>query len=263
MESTPYKVNSMEKIPILTILVESINERNAHWIKDEILRYIEANKPSSLLINLNNVLHIGHIGMGALIAINNQIKHLQPHAFIGLKSEVSEKIHASHLDRVFKLWDPSESCIICNQMNCVHHQGFIDKIREFPAVKFEDKAIPHLAGKPSHAGEAPREDLDSAMAEARMAAPPKPANMLGIGLIAVLLLVFVIGGTWIAALKYAEGGFPKGKPLNTEDMLNKYDKNRDGELTEADIPLMDTTEKFYLSFPPYCTQLHIKCSNGQ
>lgn len=255
MAPVPYKLSKIENLPILTLIVDSINARNAHWIKDEILNYIETEKPAGLLINLNNVIHIGHIGMGALIAINNQIRNLQPHAFVGLKSEVSEKIHASHLEKVFQLWSPAEACILCKQMNCVHHQGFVDKINEYPAIRFDESQIPHMGEKVVHQVRQPL-DLDDAH-------PIKPygGRLAGSIVTGAVVIAFLVCGTWLTVARFGENS-NNNQALTQAELLDKFDINHDGKIDDADLDKLDPGEKLLLTFPPYCNRLGLQCSTG-
>lgn len=256
METTPFKVSKVDSLPILTLVVDSINARNAHWIKDEILHYLQKEQPKGLLVNLNNIMHIGHIGLGALIAINNQLRNLKPHAFVGLQSEVREKIQASHLDKVFQIWSPGEACIICHELNCVHRQGFIDKIREFPAVKIDESAIPHLGQPVVHTEPAGPLDLDDEHPVA-----PRGGNRAGFIVSAVILIAATGVATWFAAQSYFNRA--PNVPLSQDEVLERFDKNRDGRLDPADAALMDPTERMTMSFSPYCKQLGMKCSSWQ
>lgn len=255
MAPVPYKLSKLENLPILTLIVDSINARNAHWIKDEILNYIEAEKPQGLLINLNNVLHLGHVGLGALIAINNAIRPLKPHAFVGLKSEVQEKVHKSHLENVFQIWSPADACVLCGKMNCVHHQGFIDKINEFPAIRIDESQIPHLGEKVAYQVREPL-DLDDTN-------PKKPygGRTAGAIVVGVILLAFVVGGTWVTATRWAETN-AGSTALTDSEILNRFDMNRDGRIDAADMDQLDPGEKLLLSLPPYCTRFGLKCATG-
>ncbi|HEY9842718.1 MAG TPA: STAS domain-containing protein, partial [Candidatus Obscuribacterales bacterium] len=249
-------------VPVLTLMVESLNARNAHWIKDEVLHYLKENHPKGLFLNLNNVKHMGHIGLGTLIAVNNQIRQLKPHAFVCLQPEVKEIVNASHLEKIFQIWTADQDCLICHQPACTHKPALQQRFTEFLSKDYpiDDSKIPHLGEKSEHV--APTQvrkpmDLDE-MPDMQS----QPVSRVGIIAVSAVLLAVVISGTWYVAAKYYNKGFTRVVPLNTEFSLEKYDKDRDGEIGESDLAMMDSTERNNLTFSPYCQKLKLHCAQA-
>lgn len=255
MPNTPFKVSHIDNIPVITLLVESINARNAHWIKDELLHYVKEHHPKGFFLNLYNVRHIGHIGLGSLIAINNQIKMFHPHAFIGLQPEVSQLIHASHLERVFQIWTGADNCLICGQPNCGHKTELQRRMSEFLSKDhpIDDKDIPHLGEVVKHSPAPPPLDL-------RTGGDPPARTAVKIGLASLFAFVLIAGisaGAFFTAQNYAN------RPVRTErtldEMLVKYDKNQDGDITREDLGALNEIERLALAATPLCTKLGLTC----
>lgn len=258
MSTTPLKISYLENIVILTVLPESINARNAHWIKEEVLGFIRQERPHGLLLNLHNVVHLGHVGLGALIAINNQLRQLECSAFLAPQPAIRKLIQASQLDQIVRLWSPGDACPICTQSSCQHLRDLGGKIQEFPAERFKDEQIPAL-GEAYESTLARPLDLDDAHP-----VPPKGTGLAARIAMSALLLAVVSGGTWLTAQKYfTQGGMPEGTRPSIETILYKYDKNRDGDLTQADLAMMAPTERFFMSFQPYCSHLKIACATKE
>lgn len=276
-----FKINTVDGVPILTLLVESLNARNAHWVKEEVLHYIRDKRPKGLIINLNNVVHLGHIGLGTLIAINNLIRTLRPHAFICLQPEAQKLIHASHLEQVFHVWTPAQDCLICHQAQCLHKTELQTKSVEFLARNYpvDESKIPHLnemvehidvprlaASKAASAAAAQRAKV---LAQLRPADEPEISsprrnrlmNVLGMAAVGTVFLGLIVAATWYTATKYANSGYTRVVPMNTEVTLDAYDMNGDGHLSKDDLPKMTETQRSNLSFTKYCRQLGLACKS--
>lgn len=257
MSTSPLKISYLDNIVILTVLPESINARNAHWIKEEVLGFLRQKQPHGVLLNLHNVVHLGHVGLGALIAINNQLRRLECSAFLAPRPAIRELIQASQLEQVFQLWSPGDDCPICAQSSCTHLRDLGGRIQEFPAERFSDDQIPGL-GEAYESTLARPLDLGDAHP-----VPPKGTSLMARIAMSALLLALVSGGTWLTAHKYfTQGGMPEGSRPSIETIMYKYDKNQDGELNQADLARMAPSERFYMSFEPYCTHLRIACATN-
>lgn len=290
-----FKINSVDGIPMLTLLVESLNARNAHWVKEEVLHYLHEKRPKGLFLNLQNLKHLGHIGLGALIAINNQLRSLKPHAFVGIGPEVEQMLHHSHLDQLFHVWEPSQPCPICQAAGCSHRSELLSRIQEFPAREYpvDESRIPHLNEMVEHL-DLPAIPLVAApvnSAKARTARTPArtartPARMrpedlpdagpdldvepirqgrglrwLGLATASLVVLLLIGVGGWYTVSKYASSGYTRVIPVSTEVRLDAYDMNGDGRLTREDLPLMSETQRSNLTFTTYCRELGLACKS--
>lgn len=254
MQNIPFKIGYIENIPVLTVLVESINASNAHWVKDELLGYVKEHHPKGLFLNLYNVKHIGHVGLGALIALNNQIKILHPHAFIGLQPEVSKLVHSSHLERVFQIWSGADNCLICGQASCGHKSELQRRMTEFLAKDHpvDESHIPHR-GEPAQYKPQPPLDLTTP-------AQPTKKGVMTLGMAAVVGFVLIAGisaGTFMAAQNYINT--PARVPMSQDEMHVRFDKNQDGLINQDDLPLLDATERLTLAATPLCKQVGLTC----
>jgi hypothetical protein len=221
------------------------------------MHYLEQEHTKGVILNLANLVHIGHIGLGTLIAINNHIRNLKPHAFVRLGPEVEALVHKSHLERVMQIWTPDQPCLICGQPECLHKPELQKRLNEFKAKDYpiDESKIPHIGEKVVHTVPQPLV-LDDAHPVA-----PKGGNKIGAIVIGLVIAGILVAGTWFTAINYATQGFPRGEQLSEEELLDKYDKTRDGKLTSEDLPLMNATERMNLSFSPWCKPLGLVCGS--
>lgn len=255
MELTPFKVTKINQFPILHVVIESLNARNAHWVKDEILHFVSQEHPKGLLINLTNVKHMGHIGLGALIAINNQLRNLKPHAFVGMQAEVKDLVHKSHLESVFQIWSPADVLAQCPELKHMSEADLKKLFAEIPPQHIDESKIPHLGEKVEHKAIPSPRVIGPLDLDAPELIPNKGFNKVGIAAVSIVLIGITAVATWFAAQSYFTNGKMPLSNLGQEELLEKYDKNRDGTITASDVELMDPTERMNIRFSPMCKQL--------
>lgn len=263
------KASRIGETLIITVLVESIHNGNAHWVKEEILgylKYLEDRHLDGVIINLNNVKHIGHVGLGAMIAVNSQMRKFKTRALMGLQKEVADLVYHSHMEKVFALWTHDLPCPICHQQGCEHIPQLVKKETEFLAKDYpvDEKAQPsqsekvtYLYGMPFSASNitGPMADQFFEKAQEKEQSQRRLLVSMGIGL-GVLLLTSGLSLGYIAATQN------QPRPYNVPDAaeaLDKYDKDGDGKLTPIDGKALTFDESTHLMHTPWCKPLGIPC----
>lgn len=269
MQLSCFKTSQVDDTVILTVLLTSINAHNAHWLKDEVIDYLKKHQPlHGVILNLNNVTHLGHIGLGALIAINNQLRTQKMHAFIGVKPEVESIFKSSHVDKLFHVWHPQEACLLCKQMDCVHKQELARKQVEFLAQDhpIDDHQIPSLHTKIEH--HEPPSAISISQGPAYRMLEAERARLenrrrffwgIGIGAMSVFLVIVTGLFAWNSALFYTP---PREHILTNDELIERFDKNQDGRFDRDDLPLLSPVDKMTLSNSPWCRKLKIECGAG-
>jgi anti-anti-sigma regulatory factor len=263
------KASRIEETLIITLLVESIHAGNAHWVKEEILgylKYLEDRSLQGVIINLHNIKHMGHIGLGALIAVNSQIRRFQIRAFMGIQPEIETLIHRSHLDKIFPLWHKDMPCPICHQAGCAHVPLLIKKETEFLAQDYplneslqpaQNEKVNYLYGMPLSAAnlQGPLAEQFFQAAEHKEAQHRRNLYIMA----SMLALVLLVSGVTIGYLSAQQKRTIARHVPDLQEMLEKYDYDRDGKITPMDGKLLDLSSATALMYTPWCKPLGITC----
>lgn len=271
-ERTPVsiKASRLGDVLIITLLVESIHAGNAHWVKEEVLgylKYLEDRHLEGVVLNLHNVQHIGHIGIGALIAINSQLRRFKIRAFMGLQHDVAALIHSSHLDTVFPLWHPDMNCPLCQQKECEHRTELVKKQTEFLSQNYpidekkqqqlNTEKVSYVYGLPLSASNlnGPMTELFFTKAEAK----EKKQRLLLYGIAALLGVIILSTGLAVGYLAGSQNQSTDYRIPSPQEMLETYDLDGDGKITPFDGKALTFSQSTHLMHTPWCKPLGIPC----
>ena len=254
------KASRIEETLIITLLVESIHAGNAHWVKEEILgylKYLEDRSLQGVIINLHNIKHMGHIGLGALIAVNSQIRRFKIRAFMGIQPEIDTLIHRSHLEKIFPIWHKELPCPICHQASCEHRSILLKKETEFLAKDYpinenqqpaQNEKVSYLYGMPLSSAnlQGPLTEQFFQLAEHKEARHRRNLYIMSGILAAVLLVSGLIIGYLSAQQKQ---NIVRHIP-DLQEMLEKHDYDRDGKITPIDGKSLGFSDATFLMYTP-------------
>lgn len=234
----PFGVTQLEHGVILTLLIDSLNAHNGHTVKEAILDWIKREQPEGLVLDLHHVLHMGHLGLGALIALHSALRGRLPLALIGLQPEVLARVRQSQLEQILQIWQPGQDCPLCGQSDCRH----LGALSEWA----QGQGRPSLPERPLPPADHTLERL-----------PRSRAVQIALG---GLLVAGVVALTWLAAQQYLRQTPPA--PMTEDQLISRFDKDGNGNVDRADLLLMDPVERLTLSFSPYCERLQLDCGPG-
>ena len=263
------KASRIDETLVITLLVESIHAGNAHWVKEEILgylKYLEDRSLQGVIVNLHNIKHMGHIGLGALIAVNSQIRRFKIRAFMGIQPEIDTLIHRSHLEKIFPIWQKDLACPICHQVHCEHIPLLLTKETEFLSKDYpvnenaqpaQNDKVSYLYGMPLSSSnlQGPLTEQFFQIAEQKDARHRRNLYIMAGILAAVLLTSGLIIGYLSAQQKQ---NMVRHVP-DLQEMLEKYDYDHDGKITSMDGKSLDFSAATFLMYTPWCKPLGITC----